>query len=87
MQPIGNNVLVKCFPGSEVSEGNIFVPDSVRKESNKVQIIAVGPGTAKRKMYLKKGDIGYRVKDWGEPIIIDEETHYLMDDSAILALE
>lgn len=86
MKPVRNNVLVKCFKGSNVSEGGILVPDSVVGDSNKVEILAVGSGTPKKPMKLKAGSIGYRVKDWGEPIEYKNEKYYIMDASAIIAL-
>lgn len=87
IQPIRNQVLVKCFKGSEVSEGGIFVPEAFRKESNKVEVIAVGNGFLKKPMKLKKGDIGFRVKNWGQEIVDNGEKYYLMDASAIIALQ
>lgn len=87
MKPIRNYVLVKPFPPDEVSEGGIFVPESARQENNKVHIVSVGEGTPKRPMNLKAGQIGYRVKDWGTPVEINGEKHYLMDNSAIIAIE
>ena len=87
MKPIRNNVLVKPFPPSEISEGGIFVPLSVRKDNNRGTVIAVGNGTKGRPMQFKPGQVVYRVKDWGTPVEIEGENHYLMDDSAILATE
>jgi chaperonin GroES len=87
MKPIRNYVLVKPFPPDEISEGGIFVPESARKESNKVHIVAVGNGTAAKPMNLKAGQVGYRVKDWGILIELEGEKHYLMDNSAIIAIE
>jgi chaperonin GroES len=87
MKPIRNNVLVKPFPPSEQSEGGIFVPLSARKENNRVRIIAVGNGTKDRPMRFKPGQVAYRVYEWGTPVEINGEKHYLMDDSAILATE
>lgn len=87
LKPIRNNVLVKPFPPSEISEGGIFVPLSVRKENNRVSIVAVGSGTKNRPMQFKPGQVAYRVKEWGTPVEIEGEKHYLMDDSAILATE
>jgi chaperonin GroES len=85
MQPIRNNILVKPFDADNVSEGGIIVPDSVKKPSNKVMVIAVGNGTEKRPMKLRPGMIGYRTKDWGLEVIWNNELHYLMNDEAILA--
>lgn len=87
VRPVNNQILFKPFPGDEVSAAGIIVPESVRGESNKGVIVEVGNGTKIRPMKLKSGQIGYRVKDWGEPVDISGERHYLMEDKAILALE
>ena len=72
-----------CLEGSSVSEGGIIVPDAYKKDSNKVKVVEVG-GMVKG---IKKGDVGHRVKDWGEPIIEYGQKYYLMDESAIIALQ
>ena len=87
MQPIRNYILVKPFPPHEISEGGIFVPESARKESNKVNVIAVGRGTKERPMRLKAGQVAYRIKEWGTPIDLEGERHYILEDAAILATE
>lgn len=87
MQPIRNNILVKPFPPDSLSEGGIIVPESARKESNKMLVIAAGNGTKDRKMQFVAGQTVYRVKDWGEPIDIHGERHYIMDQNAIIAKE
>ena len=87
MQPVRNNILTKPFPPDEISEGGILVPESARKENNKMFVIAVGRGTKERKMIFNPGDIVYRVKDWGTPIDIDGERHYIMDQNSIIAKE
>jgi len=87
MKPIRNNVLIKPFAPSEISEGGIFVPLSARKDNNRGTVVAVGNGTKDRPMQYKPGQVVYRVKDWGTPVEIEGEKHYLMDDSAILATE
>jgi len=86
MTPIKNQILFKPFMVEEKTEGGIFVPDSFRAESDKGEIVAVGKGTKKNPMYLKKGDIGFRVHKWGTQVKINDESFYLMEDSAILAL-
>ena len=50
MKPVRNNILTKPFPPDEISEGGILVPESARKENNKMFVIAVGRGTKERKM-------------------------------------
>ena len=87
IQPILQNVLVKPFPPNETTAGGLFVPDSVKKPSNKVTVVAVGNGSKKRPMKLKVGDIGYRVKEWGNPIELDGELYFMMEQEAIIALQ
>lgn len=87
IKPIRNQVLVECFEGDGISEGGIYVPDSIKTESNKVKILAVGNGTSKKPMRLKAGDIGFRVKSWGEEIHENGKKYFLMDDSTIIALQ
>jgi chaperonin GroES len=86
MKPIKTLILFKPSPSDEVSEGGIFVPDSAREVNNKGTIVSVGNGTKSKPMGLKTGDVGFRVKNWGEEIIINGEKHYLMDQDAIIAL-
>ena len=87
IKPILDNVVVKPFPPNETTEGGLYVPDSVKKDSNKVTVVAVGGGTKKNPMKLKAGDVGFRVKEWGEEIIIDGGKYFIMNQSAIIALE
>ena len=87
MIPIRTQVLVKPFPSDEVSEFGIIVPESARKPSNKVKIVKVGNGVKDKPMKLKPGQTGYRVKDWGCDVLIDDELHFIMDMDAIIAIE
>lgn len=87
MKPVRNNVLIKPFPPDEISEGGIFVPISARKENNRATVVAVGNGTAEKKMKLRVGQIVHRVKDWGTPVDIEGERHYILDQAAIIATE
>ena len=87
MQPIKNKILFRPFIGEEKTEGGIVVPDAFRGLSDKGEIVAVGNGTKERPMKLKAGMIGYRVHEWGEEIIIDGVTHFIMEDKAILSTQ
>lgn len=86
IKPIRNNILFKPFKGDEVTSGGIIIPENVRGESNKGMIVAVGNGTKNFPMKLKPNTIGFRVKDWGEPIEENGERYYIMDDKAVIAL-
>lgn len=87
LKPIKNKVLIKLFPGDDKSTGGIVVAESFRAESNKGKVIAVGAGTKDKPMQFKEGDIVYRVQGHGEPVDIEGERHYMMDQNTILAYE
>ena len=82
MNPINRKILFKPFPSKEKTEGGLYVPESVREVNNKGTIVEIGNRVTK----VKKGDIGWRVQGWGEEVIINGEKHYIMEESAILAL-
>lgn len=81
IRPIRKQVLVKCFESDNISEGGIIVPDALRKPSNKVTIVDVGRLVTK----VKKGEIGFRVKDWGEEIYHEGQQYFIMNEDAIIA--
>lgn len=88
MKPHLKNILFKPFEGSEITEGGLIVPESVRKLSNKGEIVEIGNKVTK----VKKGDIGFKVKSdgsesWCMELIINGHIHFLLDEDAILALE
>lgn len=87
MKPIRDKVLFKPFPPDTISIGGIYVPESARQINNKGEIIEVGKGTKDKPMKLKAGDIGYRVKEWGQEILIDGELYFLIEQDAIIAKE
>jgi len=82
MKTVNKKILFKPFKGSSVTEGGLIIPDSAQKLSNKGQIVDVGDKVTK----VKIGDVGFRVKDWGEEFIINGESHFIMEEDAILAL-
>jgi len=87
MRPVGQNILIKPDQGSEQSEGGIFVPLTARRPSNKGTVIAVGAGSKLKPMKFREGQTAYRVKEWGEEILIDGELHFLMNQDALIAIE
>jgi co-chaperonin GroES (HSP10) len=48
-------------------------------------VISVGNGTAKVKMEAKKDDVIFHIKGAGEPIIVNNEMHFLIRHNDILA--
>ncbi len=87
MQPILSPIIFKPFPSPEQTAGGIFVPQNAREISNKGTIVSVGNGTPQKPMKLKEGMVAYRVKSWGQEVMINNELHFIMDQGAILSIE
>jgi chaperonin GroES len=85
IKPIGDWVLLKSQPSDEMSEGGIIVPDSVKKDSNRMTIIAVGEGSENNPMQFKPMTTAFRVKDWGVKVEYESESYYMMRQQDILA--
>lgn len=86
MQLIRQNILVRPLESDSVSDGGIIVPESFKRDSNKVEIVAVGNGSKTKPMMRKVGEVGYRVKDCGTEILVDGVKHFIVDQSWIIAL-
>ena len=87
IKPIRTNVLVECLELENISEGGIHVPDSFKRESDKVKVIEVGNGASGKPMRFKRGDIAHRVQGWGTPIEENGRRFYLMEQDALIATE
>jgi co-chaperonin GroES (HSP10) len=85
MKPIRDFVLVKPFAPEEVTEGGLFLPEGFRERNCKAKVVSVGRGTAKVKMEAKENDVVFHIKNAGEPIIVNNEIHFLIRHSDILA--
>lgn len=86
IKPIRNNILAKAFKEDAFSNGGIIVPESYRKDGDKVEILAVGNGTKKRPMNLSPG-IAYKIHKSGTPVEYNGEKYLILDQAHILALE
>lgn len=85
MQLLGNKVLVKPFESDSMTSGGLYVPDNCKEVSNKVLVMAVGVGSPKKPMFIKPGDIAFRIKDCGEKVIFEGQDCFLIDQSWLLA--
>lgn len=85
MTPLRDLILVKPCASDEVTEGGLFIPDSVRQRSSKAVVVEVGNGTKNYPVEAKIGDTVIHVKGAGEEFIINGEPHYLIRQIDILS--
>lgn len=85
MKAILDNVLVRPCASENISEGGLFVPESLKERSAKAVIVSIGNGTKKQPVLLKVGDTVFHVKGAGTEIEKSGEKLYLMKQRDILA--
>ena len=96
LKPIGSSVVVKREKRKEKTSGGIIVPESVGDAGNVIaEVLAVGAG-----ILLKDGtrvplevEVGDKVvlrkmhgEAVGELVTVGNETHYVVDESGLLAV-
>jgi chaperonin GroES len=85
MKPLRDLVLVKPCAPDNITEGGLFIPANAQGRNNRAVVVEVGSGTSKIKMETKIGDTVIHIKDAGEEIIINGESHYLIRQNDILS--
>jgi chaperonin GroES len=85
MKPLRDLVLVKPCIADEITEGGLFIPVYAQERSSKAEVVETGNGTSKIKMEAKKGDIVFHIKGAGDPVVFNNEIHYLIRQGDILS--
>lgn len=85
MRALLNQVIVKPFEKSMVTEGGIILSEAHTQRSNKGIVVSAGGGTKKRPMIWKEGQVVHHVKGHGFEVVDNGEKLYMMDMDAIIA--
>ena len=86
MKPINDRVVVKPAQAEEKTAGGIIIPDTAKEKPQRGEIIAVGPGTDKVKMTLKKGDVVLYGKYAGQELNYQGADYLIMREDDILVI-
>ena len=84
IKPLADRVLIKMIESEETTKSGIILSSGSKEKPQVAKVIAVGPGTEKIKMEVKKGDnvvvskyAGTEVKYEGEDLIIVSQSDIL----------
>ncbi len=83
---MADRVLVRPAAAEEKTVSGIIIPDTAKEKPLKGEVIAVGEGTKKEAMVVKKGDKVLYGKYAGTEIELDGVEHLIMRQSDILAI-
>ena len=86
IKPLYDRVLLKPIVEPEKTKGGIFIPDSAKKKPQQAEVVAVGPGTDKKKVTVKIGDVVLYEKYGGTEIDFDNESYLMIKAEEILAV-
>jgi chaperonin GroES len=90
--PLADRVLAKRIETQERTHGGIIIPDTAKDKSQKMEIVAVGPGAKDTKtgtllpMTVKVGQKVIADKYAGTEIALDGEDYIILKESDILAI-
>lgn len=84
MKPLKNNIIIKPNVWSKSASG-LYIPEQ-STEKVTAKVIAVGEGTPKNPMTVKKGDtVSYR-KDTGHKIDWEGQHYLLINEAHVIAI-
>ncbi len=85
IKPLGARVLVKIVAAEQKTASGIIIPDSAQEKPQKAIVMAVGNGTEKEKMEVKKGETVLYSKYAGTQITEQGVDYLILNQSDILA--
>jgi chaperonin GroES len=85
MKPINDRVVVQPAQAEEKTAGGIIIPDTAKEKPQRGEI-AVGPGTDKVKMTLKKGDVVLYGKYAGQELTYEGVDYLIMKQDDVLVI-
>ena len=83
LKPFANRVLVRRLDPITKSQGGILIPDTAQKKQPRGVIVAVGPGTEKEPMLVKKG-MTVLFNDYGVAFVPDDRALCVVTQNDIL---
>ncbi len=86
MKPLADRVVIKMLEAVETTKSGIVLPGTAKEKPQVAEVIAVGPGTEKEKMEVKKGDKVLISKYSGTEVKIDDEQYTIVKQGDILAV-
>ncbi len=86
IKPLADRVVIKMLEAEETTKSGIVLPGTAKEKPQVAQVIAVGPGTEKEKMEVKKGDKVLISKYAGTEVKLDAEEYTIVKQGDILAV-
>jgi chaperonin GroES len=80
IKPLGDRVLIEALEAETKTKSGIIIPDTAKEKSQEGIVIAIGDGTKKQKMTVKKVLFG---KYSGSEIQIDGKKYMIMKETDI----
>ncbi|MEE3410370.1 MAG: co-chaperone GroES [Treponema sp.] len=86
VKPLADRVLLKADKAESKTASGIIIPDAAQEKTQTAVVEAVGPGTEKDPITVKKGDRVMYDKYSGTQVKIDGEEYLICKMSDIIAV-
>ena len=86
IKPLADRVLIKMIESEETTKSGIILSSGSKEKPQIAEVVAVGPGTEKIKMYIKEGDKVIINKYSGTEVKYEESEYTIVKQDDILAI-
>ena len=86
LKPLADRVVIKMKENEETTKSGIILAGASKEKPQFAEVLAVGPGTEKIKMEVKKGDLVVVSKYAGTEVKYEGEDLVIVSQSDILAV-
>ena len=86
LKPLADRVVIKMLENEETTKSGIILAGASKEKPQFAEVLAVGPGTEKIKMEVKKGDLVVVSKYAGTEVKYEGEDLVIVSQSDILAV-
>lgn len=86
IKPLADRVLIKMVESEETTKSGIILSSGSKEKPQIAQVVAVGPGTEKVKMYIKEGDKVIINKYSGTEVKYEGTEYTIVKQEDILAI-
>ncbi len=86
IKPLADRILLKQEKAETTTKFGIIIPETAQEKTQTATVEAVGPGTEKEKITVKKGDRVMYDKYSGVQVKMDGEEYLIVKNSDIIAV-
>lgn len=86
IKPLSDRVVIEPVAAETKTASGIYIPETAKEKPQSGKVVAVGKGTKKHEMTVKKGDMVLYGKYAGTELKLEGKDYLIMKEDDILAI-